>query len=110
MTEEPVPLPYLTAVDRFTASRQLLLAGDTTEAARILTWHHAWVPPLPEGSVTTMLAGLGYLEQAKIERARGRKDMAREYYRLFQSRYDLPVPRHLVTEARQALTQLGELN
>jgi hypothetical protein len=108
MFEEPIPQAYLTAVNRLTASRQLLLAGDTTAAARLLAWHHAWAPPLPEGSVTMMLGGLAYLEQAKIEQARGRKDMAREYYRLFLVRYDLPVPRHqhLVTEARRALDQL----
>jgi serine/threonine protein kinase len=108
MTEEPIEHPYLTAVNRLTASRQLLLAGDTTAAARLLAWHQAWVPPLPDGPVTTMLASLGYLEQARIEQARGRKDMAREYYQLFLARYDLPVPRHqhLVTEARRALNQL----
>ena len=110
--EQSIGQPYLTAVDRFTASRQLLQAGDTTGAARLLAWHQAWVPPIPEGQVTTMLASLGYLEQGRIEQALGHGGMAREYYRLFLARYDLPVPRHrhLVAEARQALTQLGESN
>jgi hypothetical protein len=110
MVEEPMELQYLTAVNRFTASRQLLLAGDTAEAAGLLAWHQAWVPPSDEGSITSMLASLGYLEEARIEKARGRPDMAREYYRLFLARYDLPVAphQHLVAEARQALAQLGE--
>jgi hypothetical protein len=110
--EQSIGQPYLTAVDRFTASRELMLAGDTTGAARLLAWHQAWGPPSPEGQVTTMLASLGYLEQARIEQARGHRDMAREYYRLFLARYDLPVPRHrhLVVEAQQAVKQLGESN
>jgi tRNA A-37 threonylcarbamoyl transferase component Bud32 len=107
---DSAPWPqYVTAVNRFTASRRLLQSGDTTEAGGLLAWHQAWIGPSEEGPINKMLSSLGYLEQARIEQARGWKDMAREYYRLFLARYDLPVPRHrhLVTEARQALAQLA---
>jgi hypothetical protein len=99
---------YLTAFDRLAASRWRLAAGDTTQAARLLTWNEAW------GGVSGSVGGgvfatLAYLERARIEDARGNPPLAREYYQEFLLRYDMPTPkgRHLVDEAREALVRLS---
>lgn len=98
---------YLTALDRLAASRWLLEAGDTAQAARLLTWNEAWGGV--SGSVGGgVFASLAYLERARIEDARGNTSLAQEYYQEFLSRYDLPSSnqRHLVDEARAALARL----
>ena len=98
---------YLTALDRLAASRWLLQAGDTAQAARLLTWNEAWGGT--SGSVGGgVFASLAYLERARIEDARGNVPLAQEYYQEFLSRYDLPSPnqRHLVGEAREAMGRL----
>ena len=99
---------YLTALDRLAASRWLFQAGDTAQAARLLTWNEAWGGL--SGSVGGgVFASLAYLERARIEDARDNTPLAQEYYQEFLSRYDLPSPnqRHLVKEAREALARLS---
>ena len=94
---------YITGFDRMAASRWLLEAGDTAQAARLLTWNEAWGGV--SGSVGAGVFGsLAYLERARIEDARGNGPLAREYYQEFLLRYDMPTPnqRHLVDEAREA--------
>ena len=98
---------YLTALDRLAASRWLLEAGDTAQAARLLTWNEAWGGT--SGTVGSMFASHAYLERARIEDARGNVPLAQEYYQEFLLRYDMPTPkqRHLVDEAREALARLS---
>jgi hypothetical protein len=98
---------YLTALDRLAASRWLLEAGDTAQAARLLTWNEAWGGT--SGSVGSMFASHAYLERARIEDARGNVPLAQEYYQEFLLQYDMPTPkqRHLVDEAREALARLS---
>jgi hypothetical protein len=99
---------YLTALDRMAASRWLLEAGDTAQAARLLTWNEAWGGT--SGSVGGgVFSSLAYLERARIEDARGNVPLAQEYYQEFIHRYDMPTPkqRHLVDEAREALARLS---
>ena len=98
---------YLTALDRLAASRWLLEAGDTAQAARLLTWNEAWAGV--SGVVGSSFAGVAYLERARIEQARGKQALAREYYREFLLRYDMPTSRlrHLVVEAQTALGRLS---
>ncbi len=99
---------YLTGLDRLAASRWLLEAGDTAQAARLLTWHEAWGGT--SGSVGGgVFASLAYLERARIEDSRGNAPLAQEYYQEFLLRYDMPTPkqRHLVDEAREAVARLS---
>jgi hypothetical protein len=98
---------YLTALDRLAASRWVLEAGDTAQAARLLTWNEAWGGT--SGSVGSMFASHAYLERARIEDARGNGPLAQEYYQDFLFQYDMPTPkhRHLVDEAREALSRLS---
>ena len=75
--------PYLTGVNRLAAASWLLEAGDTSQAASLLTWHEnrMW-----HGDVTladAALSGPAYLHLAHIEEARGHLDLARHYYRQF---------------------------
>jgi Protein kinase domain len=94
----------LMSFDRLAASRWLLGAGDTLQAARLLTW--------PEASdvsrIAVVLAPLVYLERARIEDAQGRVELARAHYQQFLRRYDMPTARHryLVQEATLALARL----
>jgi DNA-binding SARP family transcriptional activator/TolB-like protein len=96
---------YVTAFDRLTASRWLLAAGDTAQAARLLSWHEAY----DFSSIAAVLAPLIYLERARIEDARGQVALARGHYEQFLRRYDMPMPRHrhLVREARLALGRIS---
>ncbi len=100
--------PYLVGVDRLAAARWLLADGDTVQAARLLAWHEGVLARPELEQVGSELGPLTYLERARIEDARGRVDLARQYYENFLRRYDLPVPahRHLVEEARAALARL----
>jgi serine/threonine protein kinase/TolB-like protein/tetratricopeptide (TPR) repeat protein len=103
--------PYLTAVNRLTASRWLLELGDTTTAAGLLVFHEGVPFPLPlTGHANYILAGPAYLERARIEEAAGRDDVAATYYRQFLRRYDAPVPAHrpMVDEARAAIARLAQ--
>jgi serine/threonine protein kinase/tetratricopeptide (TPR) repeat protein len=103
--------PYLTAVNRLTASRWLLERGDTTTAAGLLVFHEGVPFPLPlTGHANYILAGPAYLERARIEEAADRADVAATYYGQFLRRYDAPVPAHrpMVDEARAAIARLTE--
>ncbi|HSJ31518.1 MAG TPA: serine/threonine-protein kinase [Longimicrobiales bacterium] len=103
--------PYLTAVNRLTASRLLLALGDTTTAAGLLVFHEGVPWPLPlTGHANYILAGPAYLERARIEEAAGRNDIARTYYNQFLRRYDAPVPAHrpMRDGARAAIARLAE--
>jgi serine/threonine-protein kinase len=96
---------WLMAYDRFAAARWLLQAGDTAQAARLLTWHEA----VDASSIAAVLAPLIYFERARIEEARGDGGLARAHYAQFLRRYDMPSlrHRHLVEETRAALVRLG---
>jgi hypothetical protein len=99
---------YDIAVHHLAAAQWLLEAGDTAQAARLLVWHEAW----QGGSYwagTEVLAGLAYLQRARIEEARGSTRLASEDYQQFLRRYDMPVPaqRHLVEEAKAALARMA---
>jgi serine/threonine protein kinase/TolB-like protein len=103
--------PFLTSVNRLTASRLLLAARDTSTAAGLLAFHEGVPWPLPlTGHANYILAGPAYLERARIEHAAGRNDLARTYYGQFLRRYDAPVPAHrpMVDEARAASARLSE--
>jgi hypothetical protein len=103
--------PYLTAVNRLTASRWLLERGDTTTAASLLVFHEGVPFPLPlTGHANYILAGPAYLERARIEEAANRADVAATYYGQFLRRYDAPVPAHrpMVDEARAAIARLAQ--
>jgi hypothetical protein len=96
------------AIHRLAAATWLLEAGDTVQAARLLTWHEtAWWFGW-EWSHTLVVTPLAYLMQARIEDARGDHRLAGDHYRQFLRRYDLPMPaqRHLVDEAQAALARL----
>jgi hypothetical protein len=95
----------LMAFDRLAASRWLLAAGDTAQAARLLTWPEA----VDISFIAPVLAPLVYLERAQIEEARGQVELARSHYQQFLRRYDLPTARHqhLVREAALALDRLS---
>jgi hypothetical protein len=94
------------AVHRMAAADWFLEAGDTMSAARLLTWHEARFSPWAWSFAVTPIA---YLMQARIEEARGDTSSAQEHYEQFLRRYDMPMPRqrHLVEEAKAALTQLS---
>jgi hypothetical protein len=90
------------------AARWLAAERDLDQAARLLPWHQAIIINLPFAHGQVVLDGLSYLEMARIEAARGDRNLAREYYQRFLQRYDSPSPRmrHLVDEAKAALTRL----
>jgi tetratricopeptide (TPR) repeat protein/tRNA A-37 threonylcarbamoyl transferase component Bud32 len=98
-------------VQRLAAGTWLLAAGDTGQAARLLTWHEAAIGAW-DWSFTYAVTPLAYLALARIEEAQGKIRPAREHYEQFLRRYDAPMPgqRHLVQEARAALARLSESN
>ena len=98
--------PAAMPVDRLAASQWLLAAGDTTQAARLLTWVDA---DFPSSGYTGMVHALVELERGRIEDALGHGDLAREHYKEFLLRYDLPtgLHRHLVQEATAAVARLS---
>jgi hypothetical protein len=93
------------------SARWLAMAGDTSQALRLLAWSDAFaIPDGPAGSGGAfLLYGLGYLERARLEDARGQQGRARAHYERFLRFYDAPVAahRHLVEEARAALRRLS---
>jgi hypothetical protein len=100
--------PFLTGVNRLTASQWLSAAGEGTRAARLLTWHEAIGNPGSHSShANALLASFAYLARARIMEAQGQRDAARAHYARFLSNYDAPVQAHrgLVEEAQAALTQ-----
>ena len=101
--------PYLTGVNRLTASRWLSAAGDTAKALRLLTWHEAIGDSGPQTAhANALLAPLAYLARARIMEMQGHRDAASALYARFLDNYDAPVPaqQRLVDEARAALTRL----
>ena len=102
--------PYLTGVNRIIASRWLLAAGDTTRAARLLTWHEAIGNDGPHAAhANALLAPFAYLARARILEAQGQRAAAHAHYARFLSNYDAPVQAHrlLVDEASAALERLS---
>jgi hypothetical protein len=101
--------PYRAGVNRLVLSRWLRAAGRPGEAARLLTWNEAVVSDVQTAHANAMLAGVAYLERARIEEAAGQRALARDYYQQFLRRYDMPAPpqRHLVDEARSAVARLA---
>ncbi len=97
----------LMPVSRLAASEWLLASGDTAGSARLLTWVEA--DGGPGGVGKDLLKGLAGLQRARIEAARGHPALAREHYRRFLTRYDMPVPAHrrLVEEASEAMRRLS---
>jgi hypothetical protein len=97
----------LMPLSRFAASQWVLASGDTATSARLLTWVEA--DGGPGGWGTFLLEGLAELQRARIEDARGHPASAQAHYRQFLTRYDMPMPvnRHLVEEANQALARLS---
>jgi len=84
--------PYFNAVNRLSASRWLLAAGDTAEAARLLTWYEAvfWDHHRFLGPANVVFAAPALFERARIEEALGDTAAAVADYREFLQRYDLP--------------------
>jgi tetratricopeptide (TPR) repeat protein len=96
------------AVHRLAAGTWLLEAGDTAQAARLLTWHEAAIGGWT-WSFSYALTPLAYLVLARVEEAQGDPRLAAWHYQEFIRRYDTPMPgqRHLVDEARAALERLA---
>jgi hypothetical protein len=92
-------------VGRLAAGRWLLQEGDTTQAARLLTWHEGWIANPTVSQANLILGGPATLESARIDEARGRPAIARAEYERFLRLYDLPTAsqRALVEEARRAV-------
>ena len=88
--------PYLSTVHRLAAGRWLLAAGDTTQAARLLTWHEAILggEAMRVETVNRTFEPLAQFHRARIAESLGRAEEARRRYRLFLDRYDLPPPGH----------------
>ena len=82
--------PYFNSVNRLAASRWLVAAGDTTGAERLLRWHEADFPGTthPLQAVNVALGTLALFEQARIEAATGRPELAAKTYQRFLQRYD----------------------
>ncbi len=98
--------PAVMPIDRLAAAEWLLATGDTTQAARLLTWVDA---DFGGSSLTAVVRGLAELERARIEDARDHPDLARAHYQQFLMLYDMPMlpHRHLVEEANAALARLS---
>ena len=102
--------PYVTGVNRITASQWLSAAGDDAKAAHLLTWHEATGDPGPHLiHANAMLAPFAYLARARIAEKQGRWHEARELYARFLTNYDVPVQSHrgLVEEARAAIARIA---
>ena len=97
-------------VHRLAAGTWLLEAGDTAQAARLLTWHEAAVGAWT-ASFTYAVTPFAYLSLARIEEAQGNSRSAREHYAQFLRRFDAPMQTqaHLVEEARRAVARLSSL-
>jgi tetratricopeptide (TPR) repeat protein len=99
---------FSVSVQRLAAGTWLLEAGDTAQAARLLTWHEAAVGAWT-ASFSYAVTPLAYLTLARIEEAQGQANPATEHYQQFLRRYDSPMPgqRHLVHETQAALRRLS---
>jgi tetratricopeptide (TPR) repeat protein/TolB-like protein len=97
-------------VHRLAAATWLLEAGDTAQAARLLTWHEAAVGAWT-ASFSYVVTPFAYLTLARIEEAQGKSRSAREHYAQFLRRFDAPTKAqaHLREEARGAMARLGGL-
>jgi len=84
--------PFFNSVNRLSASRGLLAAGDTAQAARLLGWHEAvfWEAHRYLGPSNLVFASPALFERARIEEASGNTTAAVADYREFLQRYDLP--------------------
>ena len=103
------PITPNMAVHRVAAASWLLEAGDTAQAARLLTWSEAQLGGGWDVSFTHAVSALAYLMRARIEEAQGDIRSAADHYQQFLRRYDTPMPaqRHLVDEAHAALLRLS---
>ncbi len=84
--------PYFNSVNRLSASRWLLAAGDTAQAARLLRWHEAvfWQFHRFLSPANAVFAAPALFERARIEETSGDTTAAVAAYREFLQRYDLP--------------------
>ena len=84
--------PFFNSVNRLSAGRWLLAAGDTTQASRLLNWHEAvlWAFHRFLGPANGVFAPPALFERARIEEASGDTSAAAADYREFLQRYDLP--------------------
>jgi hypothetical protein len=66
----------------------------------------ALIQPIYEGAPLSLT--LTYLQRAEVENARGRADLAKQYYARFLEVYDTPGPRQtkLVADAKASLAKL----
>lgn len=103
--------PYLAAIHRPTAARWLLEMGDTLQALKLLPWHEAVIADgrafTGRAAANRVAEPLALYERAQIEQAWRWDDVAREHYRGFLERYDLPPRQHrpMVVNARTALAR-----
>jgi len=97
---------YDMAISRLTAATWLVESGNDAEAARLLTFLDGKGGLHVAG--TYVMASFAYLALARIEERRGHATAAREDYRQFLRRLDVPMPaqRHLVEEAKLSVARL----
>jgi TolB-like protein len=108
--------PYLSAVHRPAAARWLGEAGDTLQALRLLSWYEAILAGDGDrrsarvGVANRTVAPIAMYERARLEDALGRVADARDHYRDFLERYDLPPAQHvaMVERSRAALQRLEQ--
>lgn len=101
--------PFVSALNRLSASRWLLSAGDTAGAARLLSWHEAelWDRHRYMDAVHQAFAPLAYVESGRIAEWRGLDGEARRHYsRFLEARDHGDVADSLVRESRAALLRL----
>jgi len=102
--------PYFNSVNRLSASRWLLAAGDTAQAARLLTWHEAvfWDVHRFLGLANAVFAAPALFERARIEEASGDTTAATADYREFLQRYDRP-QREWAARVEETVSRLRRL-
>jgi len=105
--------PFFNSVNRLSASRWLLAAGDTAQAAPLLTWHEAvfWGFHRFLGPANAVFAAPALFARARIEEASGDTTAAVADYRAFLERYDRPHGDWAVRvdETRDKLQRWGRL-
>ena len=84
--------PFFNVVNRLSATPWLLAAGDTAQAARLLTWHEAVFSGVHRflGPANRTVGAVALFERARIEAALGRTSAATPHFREFLQRYDMP--------------------
>jgi TolB-like protein len=101
--------PFVTSVQRWFAARGLVAAGDTAQAARLLTWTDAvlWNAHGFMDPVLAVFEPLALFERARIAAAQNRGPEAAALYRGFLERYDRPEGRWtaMVEEAVGAVSR-----